>query len=68
MQSFHDSKVIKTNFNRRSTIFLRSSQKTASFLYEFLCEVGQNNCSNTLCLRGDAYIAPLSCIGRELRY
>jgi hypothetical protein len=44
MQSFWDSKVLKTNVNHRSTFFLHRHKKTASFLYEFLCEVGQNNC------------------------
>ena len=68
MQSFRDSKVIKTNFNRRSTLFLRPPQKTASFLYEFLHEVGWNNCVNTHCSHGDTYITPLYCIGRLSRY
>ena len=59
MKSFCDLKVIKTNVNRRSTMFLRLSQKTASFLYEFLCKVEWNDCTNTICLRRDTYIAPL---------
>ena len=41
MQSFRDSKVIKTNFNRRSTLFLQSSQKRSLIFYEFFCEVGR---------------------------
>ena len=68
IQSFHDSKVIKTIFNHRSTLFLRFSQKTDYFLYEFLREVGQNNFTNTICLHGDTYITPLYCIGHSSRY
>ena len=59
MQSFHDLKVIKAKFNNKGTLFLWSSQKAASFLYEFLREVGRNNCANTHCLHGDTYINPL---------
>ena len=59
MQSFRDLKVIKTNFNRISTLFLWSSQKAASILYEFLHEVGQSYCANTHCSHGYTYITSL---------
>jgi len=36
MQSFQDSKVTKANVNHISTLFLQSSQKAASFWFEFL--------------------------------
>ena len=68
MQSFWDLKVIKTNFNHRSTLFLWLSQKTASFLYEFLHEVGQNKCANRHCLHGDTCITPLYCLLHSSQY
>ena len=42
--------------------------KTASFLYEFLGEVGRNNSTNITCSCGDKYITPLYCIGRSSQY
>ena len=59
MHSFWDWRVTNTNLSHRNTWFLRSSKNAASFLYEFLCEVGQNNYVNTNCSRGDTCITPL---------
>ncbi len=44
--------------------FYDHHKMAGSFFYEFLHEVGQNNCTNTHCLRGDTHIAPLYCIRR----
>jgi hypothetical protein len=62
MPSFQDLRVIDTNLNLRSTWFSMIIQKAASFLYEFLWEVGPNNCANTNCSHGDTYVTPLYCI------
>jgi hypothetical protein len=56
MQSFWDSKVIKKVLIVEAHYFYDRHQKAASFLYEFLREAGQNNCANTHCLHGDAYV------------
>jgi hypothetical protein len=63
MQLFHDSKLIKTNFNCRSTLFLWSPQKKTAQFFPFLHKLGQNNCTNSICSHGDTYINPLYCIG-----
>ena len=61
MQSFRDSKVLykKQILIVEAHYFYYRHKKAASFLYEFLCEVGQNNCAYTHCSRGDTYITQL---------
>ena len=44
-------------------IFCTIVTKTASCLYEFLCEVGRNNCMDTICSHVDTYSTPQYCIG-----